>query len=645
MNLNHAPKTVYKNWGTECWHVLSADFCVKTIRIIKGYKTSYQWHRQKEEINFVRAGEAEVWLEDESGTVVKHLLKAGDSFFVPATRKHRVIALTDLEMFEVSNEFVDDVVRIDDEFGRGDGKIEAEHQVPAVLILAAGLGSRLKQHTLHKNKALLPLANKAVISHVIEKFPVAYEIVVAVGYQKDSLIEYCQLAHPERTFRFVEAEGWSNPKTDPGHSVWCCRESLQRPFYLCAVDSIIEGPMPHIDGNWLGVYPTDCPERYATVQVSDTDGVFEIVNKGAEGFDHAFIGVAAIRDYSIFWNRLGLTAAHGLIEAWTYPQMFGLMTKTLRWFDAGNLDDLRAAREHFGEEPLGSPKQTEEVLYRVGNRVLKFHPDKQVTANRLVRGKALGELAPSGLVGGGNFIAYDWQEGRNLYHQGSTVHRKFLRELGERLKRQPLVREWPPYRLLTEEIYRKKTVDRTSQFISLHGGRRFMDSRIINGVQRPSLLSLLERVDYDKLFKGALFFTDFHGDLHFDNVIYDRQTDRFTYIDWRDSFGGSTTAGDLYYDLGKLYAGTLVPFESLKDDRLAALTEGSTAVTYHYEVPESLRAFQRDYEDWLTEHGYDLRRVKLVAALAFLNIAPLHGDVWGKVLLFRGIELLHETLG
>ena len=639
MNLNHTPKTVTKPWGSETWEIAGKDFCVKTIRIVKGYKTSYQWHRQKEEVNFIRAGEAEVWLEDESGTVVKHLLRAGDSFFVPAGRKHRVIALTDLEMFEVSNEFVDDVVRINDEFGRGDGKIESEHQVPAVLILAAGLGSRLKQHTAHKNKALLPLANKAVISHVIEKFPASYEIVVAVGYQKDSLIEYCQLAHPERMFHFVETEGWDNPATDPGHSAWACREFLRRPFYLCAVDSIIEGSMPHMDGNWLGVYPTDCPERYATVY--STDGrVSKVVNKGPVGFTEAFIGVAAIRDYGIFWNRLGLTAGHGLIEAWEYPEMLALKAKTLRWFDAGNLDDLRTAREHFGEEPLSSPKQTEEVVYRVGNRVLKFHPDHTVSTNRLIRAKALGELAPSGLMGGGNFIAYDWQPGQNLYHHDSTVHRRFLRHLAETIRQSP--QGMDP--AVTMAFYEGKTQERLSLFEGKYESAYLTEGRTINGRPYPALNTLLSKADLSQLYHSPIY-TAFHGDLHFDNVIYDEATDRFTYIDWRESFGGNARAGDLYYDLGKLYAGTLVPFELLKDDRNVTLSEGSTVVTYHYDIPDSLREFKRTYEDWLVEHRYDLGRVKLVAALAFINIAPLHGDVWGKVLWFRGIELLHEILG
>lgn len=637
MNLNHAIKTIYKAWGLEIWHILSRDFCVKTIRIFKGYKTSYQWHRQKEEINFIRNGEAEVWLEDAAGVVQTHVLRAGDSFFVPATRKHRVIALTDIEMFEVSNEYVDDVVRINDEFGRGDGRIEAEHQVPAVLILAAGLGSRLKHHTVSKNKALLPIADKAVISHIVEKFSPEYEIVVAVGYQKNSLIDYCQLAHPERTFIFVEVDRWDDPKTDPGHSALACAHHLQRPFYLTAVDSLVDKEMPHIDGNWIGVYPTDYPEKYATVEVVN-GAVTAVVNKSATGFDNAFMGLAAIRDYAVFWREL--QAADGeLVGAWRNPSAYPtLKAKTLPWFDAGNLDDLMAARAHFGETPLASPKTIDEVTYRVGPRMLKLHTGKSVTTNRIIRADALRDLVPANVTRCGSLMAYDWCPGENLYRHGIAVHVRFLAHLKRVIADSK--RGTDPE--LLASFYRGKTTERLALFSERYGSSYLNEARTINGIPYEPLQQLIDHTEVGIPAVGRLY-SRFHGDLHFDNIIYDERRDHFVYVDWRESFGGNTEMGDLYYDLGKLYAGYLVPFELLKADTNVELVEGSSVVTYRYDVPCQLTESRRFYEDWLAANCYDLTLVKRVAGLALINIAPLHTDMWNKVLLFKGIELLHET--
>ena len=153
-------KIVIKPWGKEEWIELNDKYCYKRIYLNSGHKTSYQYHNFKIETNYIISGEAEIWLENDEGVVEKKIFKAGDYFNVKPTRKHRVIALTDLIMQEVSTPEVDDVVRIEDDNKRADGKIEGEHKTPAVLILSAGTGSRLKQLTEKTNKVLLPINNK-----------------------------------------------------------------------------------------------------------------------------------------------------------------------------------------------------------------------------------------------------------------------------------------------------------------------------------------------------------------------------------------------------------------------------------------------------------------------------------------------------
>ena len=158
-------KTIYKPWGKELWLELNDKYCYKRIHINAGTKTSYQYHIKKLETNYIIKGKAEVWLENDEGVVEKKIMKAGEFFTVHPPKKHRVIAVTDIILQEVSTPEVDDVVRISDDSGRGDGKIDHEHQKPALCILAAGLGSRLENYTEHINKALLPVDNKAIISH------------------------------------------------------------------------------------------------------------------------------------------------------------------------------------------------------------------------------------------------------------------------------------------------------------------------------------------------------------------------------------------------------------------------------------------------------------------------------------------------
>ena len=259
-------KTIIKPWGKEEWLELNDKYCYKRIYINAGYKTSYQYHNFKKETNFIISGEAEIWLENDNGVVEKKIMRAGEYFNVTPPKKHRVIALTDIILQEVSTPEVDDVIRIEDDTNRVDGKIEGEHKTPAVLILSAGLGTRLETLTKEVNKALLPINNRAIVSHIIDKFPKEYEFIVATGYKGESLEEYCRLSFPEHKFKFVNIDNVDGDNSGPGYSALKCKEYLQRPFYFTTCDCLIDTKIPHLDGNWLGVYPTSYPEKYSTLK-------------------------------------------------------------------------------------------------------------------------------------------------------------------------------------------------------------------------------------------------------------------------------------------------------------------------------------------------------------------------------------------
>ena len=56
--------------------------------------------------------------ESETGDLSDHILETGQSFHIPPNRRHRMIAVTDCEVFEVSTPHLDDVVRLEDKYGR-----------------------------------------------------------------------------------------------------------------------------------------------------------------------------------------------------------------------------------------------------------------------------------------------------------------------------------------------------------------------------------------------------------------------------------------------------------------------------------------------------------------------------------------------
>ncbi|MCF7910683.1 hypothetical protein K9L16_03360 [Candidatus Pacearchaeota archaeon] len=127
------PFEVKKPWGKEVWLELFEDpatgrgYCYKRIYINADTKTSFQYHEKKIETNYLISGNAELWLENENGVLEKKTIGPNESFTVLPKRKHRVIALTDIILQEVSTPEVDDVVRIEDDSRRSNGKINSEH--------------------------------------------------------------------------------------------------------------------------------------------------------------------------------------------------------------------------------------------------------------------------------------------------------------------------------------------------------------------------------------------------------------------------------------------------------------------------------------------------------------------------------------
>ena len=634
-------KVVHKPWGKEEWLALNEFYCYKRIYINAGYKTSFQWHEQKHETNYIIKGEAEVWLENDEGEIIKKVMKAGEFFDAVPPKKHRVIAITDIILQEVSTPHVDDVFRINDEFNRADGKIDAEHKTPSVFLLAAGVGSRLKNLTDSVNKAMLPINNKAIISNIIEKFPKEYEIVVALGYKGDELEQYCKLAHPLNNFKFITISDFDGEDSGPGQSALQCKEYLQRPFYFIVADCIIDSKLPHLDGNWLGVYPTSYPEKYSTVKIDTQDNILDFVNKSNKGFDNAFIGLASIWDYKTFWNQLQSNIKKGeIVSAFnnvdSYPNF---KVKHLKWLDTGNLDDLNKTKEYFNDKPLSLYKVTSEITYKLDNNFLKFNPSKKNISNKSKRAKELNGLIPPNFQNTENFISYKWEPGKTLYEWDSLpLYNKFLDKLSYNIK---MSKTKNGDEVTFNDFYVDKTKSRMDKFINRFGKKYFTQSFTINGVKRPSFEKIMDKIDLTPLYDNPLY-SLFHGDLQFDNIVYNDEEDKFTYIDWRESFGGDTSGGDIYYDLAKMYGGTLIPYNLAKLPNFVSLNEGVSFIDYSYSKSDNLTKFVNLYKNWIIKEGWDWKKIKLITALIFLNMSPLHDEKFGKMLWFKSLELFDE---
>lgn len=117
----HQPvRRVDKPWGYEIWFAVTDRYAGKIIHIGAGHELSLQYHRRKDESIYVVSGAMELELENEAGEVETHQLRPGDCQRILVGRRHRMRALVDTDICEVSTPDLDDVVRLEDRYGRVD---------------------------------------------------------------------------------------------------------------------------------------------------------------------------------------------------------------------------------------------------------------------------------------------------------------------------------------------------------------------------------------------------------------------------------------------------------------------------------------------------------------------------------------------
>jgi mannose-6-phosphate isomerase-like protein (cupin superfamily) len=111
-------RRVDKPWGHELIWALTDRYCGKILVIETGRRLSLQYHEQKDESILVMSGRLRLHLDDEAGAMTSRELGPGDSAHVAIGRRHRYEAIERVELIEVSTPEIDDVVRIEDDFGR-----------------------------------------------------------------------------------------------------------------------------------------------------------------------------------------------------------------------------------------------------------------------------------------------------------------------------------------------------------------------------------------------------------------------------------------------------------------------------------------------------------------------------------------------
>ncbi len=109
---------VDKPWGHEKIFIKTSKYAGKILFIKEGEILSLQHHEVKEETMFLKSGSVIIEYGNDINNLKEIHLKENDILHIPPKTIHRVRAVIDSEIFEISTPELDDIVRHEDRYGR-----------------------------------------------------------------------------------------------------------------------------------------------------------------------------------------------------------------------------------------------------------------------------------------------------------------------------------------------------------------------------------------------------------------------------------------------------------------------------------------------------------------------------------------------
>jgi len=243
-----------------------------------------------------------------------------------------------------------------------------------VIIPAAGIGNRLRPLTITKPKPLLPVANKPIIGHILDRvFRLEVEeITIIIGHHGEQLKNYISDNYPA-IINFIEQE---EPK-GLGHAVELGLEESDRPVLIILGDTILDLDFAHFIShreNVIGVMEVENPRLYGIVE-TEGDQVKQVIEKpehspsnlGIAGIyliQHEFLLKKAIRQ--LFEKEIKtkdeyqLTDALQVLLEWNEPIV---VEKIQTCYDCGTRETLLDTNRHLLEKlPVPGAKYPESVI-------------------------------------------------------------------------------------------------------------------------------------------------------------------------------------------------------------------------------------------------------------------------------------------
>lgn len=503
-----------------------------------------------------------------------------------------------------------------------------------VLITTSGIGSRLGNLTKYTNKSLIRVGSKPVLSYIIEAYPKKIEFVITLGHFGNQVKDFLKLSYPEHKFSFVYIDKFQGPGSSLLYSLSKTESELQTPFIFHAGDTIITEPIPAPQFNWLGGCKSENSPQYRSLSLKDNK-VLIINEKGELNYDLAYIGLAGIYDFKDFW--LGLKTIYknfpfdnqlSDVHAINEMKKDFICIQFNQWIDIGNSSSLKKARDMISDD-LNVLDKEDEAVFLINGNIIKFFYNTKTVKNRIIRSKILKNCVPHIIDHFDNFYKYKYIEGQLL---SKVINENMFIEFLSWLKKNL----WHKKKLNPIDFFNKcydfyinKTTNRIDSFLKKTNQKD--EEELINGKRISGALTLLKKINTDWLCSSEPY--NFHGDLILENVI--KIEKEFKLIDWRQDFSGELKYGDIYYDLGKLNHNLILNHAIL--NKYLFWVENKESEIYCDVYRSNILCNCQDIlSEFVIKNGYNLKKVKIISALIWLNMSPLHSHPLDIFLYYFG---------
>jgi len=494
-----------------------------------------------------------------------------------------------------------------------------------VAIAAAGIGGRMRGISEDLHKGLLPFKDAPILWHIINEVPKTLHVGLLLGHKGQQIRDFCKLAFPDRMISFVEIDDWTSEKSGTAYSLKCAENQLNSTFWYLPCDGVFTESIFDDESTESVFFASSLPaassHKYQVFELAKDGAIeasrFKVKNllKGA-----AFTGIMRIVGKDQYFTSLKNSGAKEFATA--IP--IGARTKYITsWQDLGNEDDYLAARAATEKFDFTKPNEFTFVLPEI---ILKWWEDTKTSSEKLIKPESNRSVFPGGTKALGQFLAYDKATGLSFY---DTVTASKFSKLLSWLRDEFWHIQEIDLSLACAEFYEKKTLERVAMMSSRLEGDDYKFSSV-DGIPVKSTEAYLQSIDWRLLQESAVA-SPIHGDLQFDNVIFDESQGSFTLIDWRTTFGNQLVLGDIYYDFAKLLGGIRLNYKRVKDNDFNVVNK-SGSVTLSVPTASNAEALEQELRLIIEDMGLDFSHVQKLVPIIYWNMAPLHAEPFAQFL-------------